>query len=157
MTNIVLYNYNRHYDFIKSDEAKDIFLNLEKEKWLKESEQYHYEEEDLKKHFSYDEEKKSIVEDFMFHCKLRHTALKIFREHEKNSTYLDFNKLKSNIIEAISSKKNIDPEYIYEHWQVEKLRFFDEMDWVCDYGDSEVFSCYEFIFDSLELQEQKQI
>lgn len=149
MEHYVIYNYEKHYDFIKSDEAKDIFLNLEKEKYLKESEQYHYEEEDLKRYFSYDEEKKSIVESFMRICRIAQMNIRFSRENEEALSEHNFNKFKSNLIERLSSKNYLDPEYIYEHWQVEKLRFFDDMDLFCEYGDSEECSYDEFIFDSL--------
>lgn len=31
---MTIYIPKKHYDFIKTDEARDIFLNLEKKKWL---------------------------------------------------------------------------------------------------------------------------
>lgn len=152
MKNTVGYNYEKHYDFIKSDEAKDIFLNLEKEKYLK-SEQ-NFEEEVLRKHFSYDEEKKSIVESFMIDCFLcqehRGNFLKLEQEHENllKLSHPDFPDLeKAQLVQNLNRKKNIDPEYIYEHWQVEKLRFFDEMYMFFEHKEYE--SLIDFALDNL--------
>ena len=148
MKKTVYYDYKKHYDFIKSDEAKDIFLNLEKANWLKVNQDY--DEEDLREIFSYDEEKKSIVKDFMLVGITCQDSMEILREQNKHSSYRDYHKFTSDFLRTLSLKKDLDPEYIYEHWQVEKLRFFDEMDRVVVDEDNEEYDHpNDFIFDSL--------
>lgn len=148
MKKTVYYDYKKHYDFIKSDEAKDIFLNLEKENWLKVNQDY--DEEDLREIFSYDEEKKSIVKHFMLVGITCQDSMEILREQNKHSSYRDYHKFTSDFLRTLSLKKDLDPEYIYEHWQVEKLRFFDEMDRVVVDEDNEEYDHpNDFIFDSL--------
>ena len=148
MKKTVYYDYKKHYDFIKSDEAKDIFLNLEKEEWLRVNQDY--QEEDLREIFSYDEEKKSIVKHFMLVGITCQDSLEILREQNKHSSYRDYHKFTSDFLRTLSLKKDLDPEYIYEHWQVEKLRFFDEMDRVVVDEDNEEYDHPNgFIFDSL--------
>ena len=148
MKKTVYYDYKKHYDFIKSDEAKDIFLNLEKEEWLRVNQDY--QEEDLREIFSYDEEKKSIVKHFMRIGITCQDSMEILREQNKHSSYRDYHKFTSDFLRTLSLKKDLDPEYIYEHWQVEKLRFFDEMDRVVVDEDNEEYDHPNgFIFDSL--------
>lgn len=160
MKKTVFYNYNKHYDFIKSNEAKDIFLKLEKEKYLREGDEndgveFYYEEEDFKKYFSYDdEEKKSIVKDFMFGNMVCQESMETLRELENNCSYerfyRDFDEFQSELIKTLSLKKDLDPEYIYEHWQVEKLRFFNEMYRVCKDKNNEKYEHENsFVLDSL--------
>lgn len=151
MREITFYEYEKHYDFIKSDEAKEIFLNLKKEIWLKSN---FYDEEDLKRHFSYDEEKKDIVEHFALLCSGWGDRIKISRKQEYQNrmklSYQDFEKFESEFVNQLSMKKKLDPEYIYEHWQAEKLRFLDEMDRVCkDKNNEKYYKQNEFILDSL--------
>lgn len=146
------YDYNKHYDFIKSDEAKEIFLNLKKEEWLNKNQGY--DKEDLRKYFSYDEEKKSIVKDFILPCSVCQDHIENLRKHEKNRSYeryyRDLDEFQSEFVKTISLKKGLDPEYIYEHWQAEKLRFFDEMDRNCkDKNNEKYCKQNEFILDSL--------
>ena len=45
----------------------------------------------------------------------------------------------------LKTKNEIDPEYIYEKWQVEKEKFFDQIDLVCLDEDSIYDTVTDFI------------
>ena len=66
------------YDFIKSEEAKQIYIKLERERMLKEK--YEDDEDDLDSIFTFeDEEKKKMVERFVFEAEFRTKVLKLLK------------------------------------------------------------------------------
>ena len=145
----VTYEAKKHYDFIKSDEAKEIFLNLEKENWLIKAQGY--EKEDLQDRFVFDEEKKAIVKSFISDCAVCKGANMILRQQQDYFSYKDFNKFMPELVENLSLKKELDPDYVFEHWQVEMLRFFDEMDRICEDDNNDEFDHpNSYIFASLK-------
>lgn len=76
---MTIYIPKKHYDFIKTDEARDIFLNLEKKKWL--IEEYGVDEDSsVLERFSFDEEKRQIVKDFCSDNAVCKKARKLFKE-----------------------------------------------------------------------------
>lgn len=102
------------YEFIKSEEAKQIYIALERKRLLKEDYEFDY---DLNKVFIFkDEEKKKMVERFIFEAKVPYLA---FETIEKKFIDMDYRRLKSLLDSAMELKMSIDPDSIYEKWLVE--------------------------------------
>lgn len=70
------------YDFIKSEEAKQIYIKLERERMLKEK--YEDDEDDLDSIFTFeDEEKKKMVERFVFEARVPYQGFETVEKIEK--------------------------------------------------------------------------
>lgn len=114
------------YDFIKSEEAKRIFIKLEKKRMLLED----YEcgpdgrDYDLDNVFTFeDEEKKEMVERFILRGKVISQSID---DAEKNYIVWSDKRISEVINQSIGLKKTIDPEYIYETWLVESRKLKNE-------------------------------
>jgi hypothetical protein len=102
------------YEFIKSEEAKEIFTWLERKRMLEEDYACGY---DLDEVFIFkDEEKKKMVERFIFEAKVPYQA---FQTIEKRFIDIDYRRFKTLLDSAMELKMSIDPDYIYEKWLVE--------------------------------------
>ncbi|HGD5216046.1 TPA: hypothetical protein ACI5GD_002018 [Streptococcus pneumoniae] len=150
---MTIYIPKKHYDFIKTDEARDIFLNLEKKKWL--IEEYGVDEDSsVLEHFSFDEEKRKIVENFCSDNAVCKKARKLFKEQLFSYAFYNpviepYFKREERFLDMLKTKNEIDPEYIYEKWQVEKEKFFDQIDLVCLDEDSIYDTVTDFILATL--------
>lgn len=108
-----------NYDFLKSDEAKQIFLNLEKIEYVKKEEIL--DEEDFKEWrdsmLPTDDEKQSLVEHLVT---LGWGMQKGMESDEEKNNYKD-------LLLTLKMKEEIDPDYIYENWIYEKEKMFYKM------------------------------
>lgn len=115
------------YDFIKSEEAKQIYIQLERERMLKEKC-----DDDLDGIFTFeDEEKKKMVERFIFEAKVPY---QVFESFEKRPLEMDLRRRRDLLNSAMDLKTKIDPDYIYDLWLVESRKLkngclFLENDW----------------------------
>lgn len=114
------------YDFIKTEEAKQIFIKLEKKRMLLED----YEcgpngrDYDLDNIFTFeDEEKKEMVERFLLRNKVISGCI---TDVEKYYNNWSDKRISEVVTQSIGLKKTIDPEYIYETWLVELHKLKNE-------------------------------
>lgn len=108
-----------NYDFLKSDEAKQIFLNLEKIEYVKKEEIL--DEEDFKEWrdsmLPTDDEKQSLVEHLVTLGWGMQKGME--SDEEKNNN--------KDLLLTLKLKEDIDPDYIYENWVYEKEKMFYKM------------------------------
>lgn len=130
------------YNFIKSEEAKQIYIAIIVRKFLKEF--YDYSEKEMDKVIKFkDLDKKLMVEVFMDECqKLRtdfdYASMK-FQENQAQC-FLDrdyFLNLKKLLDELYALKTSRDPEYMYEKLFAEQTRQFDFFTKNCLYDGDE--------------------
>lgn len=114
------------YDFIKTEEAKQIFIKLEKKRMLLKD----YEcgpdgrDYDLDNIFTFeDEEKKEMVERFLLRNKVISGCI---TDVEKYYINWSDKRISEVVTQSIGLKKTIDPEYIYETWLVESRKLENE-------------------------------
>lgn len=106
------------YDFIKSEEAKEIYLKLEKRRMFKEYSRW--DDRDLDKYFIFeDEEKKKMVERFVFEAKVPYQGFETVEKIEKGSLEMDLARFNDLLNSITQLKKDLDPDYVYDHWLVE--------------------------------------
>lgn len=102
------------YDFIKTEEAKLIYIGLEGKRMLKEDCECDLDVDSI---IGFkDEEKKKMVERFIFEATVPY---QLFESIEKKFIDLDYRRVKSLLDSALELKMRIDPDYIYEKWLVE--------------------------------------
>ena len=108
-----------NYDFLKSDEAKQIFLNLEKVEYVQKEEIL--DEEDFKEWrdsmLPTDDEKQSLVEHLVTLGWGMQRGMESNEEKNNNK----------DLLLALKLKEEIDPDYIYENWLYEKEKMFHKM------------------------------
>lgn len=107
-----------NYDFLKSAEAKQIFLNLEKVEYVQKEEIL--DEEDFKEwrnSLLLNDEKKSLVEHLVTIGWGMHQGME---SSEEKDNYKD-------LLLTLKLKEEIDPDYIYENWLYEKEKMFYKM------------------------------
>lgn len=115
------------YDFIKSEEAKEIYIKLEKRRMFKEYSKW--DDRDLDKFFIFeDEEKKKMVERFVSEAEVTYQVFRIVGKVEKvEKGPLEFysGHFKDLLNSALELKRNLDPDYVYDKWLVEshKLKY----------------------------------
>lgn len=114
------------YNFIKSEEAKQIYVQLEKKRMLLED----YEcgpngrDYDLDNIFTFeDEEKKEMVERFLLRNEVISQSI---ADVEKYHIDWPDKRTRDVVTQSIGLKKTIDPEYIYETWLVESRKLKNE-------------------------------
>lgn len=106
------------YDFIKSEEAKQIYIQLERERMLKEES-----EDDLDSVFTFeDEEKKKMVERFVFEARVPYQGFETVEKIEKGRLEVNLRRAKDLINSTMDLKMEIDPDYIYDTWLVESRK-----------------------------------
>lgn len=109
------------YDFIKSEEAKQIYIQLERERMLKEK--YVDDEDDLDSIFTFeDEEKKKMVERFVFEARVPYQGFETVEKIEKGRLEVNLRHAKDLINSTMDLKMEIDPDYIYDTWLVESRK-----------------------------------
>lgn len=109
------------YDFIKSEEAKQIYIKLERERMLKEK--YVDDEDDLDSIFTFeDEEKKKMVERFIFEARVPYQGFETVEKIEKGRLEVNLRHAKDLINSTMDLKMEIDPDYIYDTWLVESRK-----------------------------------
>jgi hypothetical protein len=109
------------YDFIKSEEAKQIYIKLERERMLKEK--YEDDEDDLDSIFTFeDEEKKKMVERFVFEARVPYQGFETVEKIEKGRLEVNLRHAKDLINSTMDLKMEIDPDYIYDTWLVESRK-----------------------------------
>lgn len=108
-----------NYDFLKSDEAKQIFLNLEKVEYVQEEEIL--DEDDFVEWrdsmLPTDDEKQSLVEHLVTLGWGMQRGMESNEEKNNNK----------DLLLALKLKEEIDPDYIYENWLYEKEKMFHKM------------------------------
>lgn len=108
-----------NYDFLKSSEAKQIFLNLEKIEYVKKEEIL--DEDDFVEWrdsmLPTDDEKQSLVEHLVTLGWAMHQGME---SSEEKDNYKD-------LLLTLKLKEEIDPDYIYENWVYEKEKMFYKM------------------------------
>lgn len=116
-----------NYGFLRGNEAKQIFLDLEKIEFVKREEILYDEElvEWADSLLSYNKEKVQLVNRFLAICWL-------IQKGKNSSEKFDNEK------ERLLIKANFDPYYVYEVWLVEKEKMFDKMK-VASYLDDDFF------------------
>lgn len=109
------------YNFIKSEEAKQIYIKLERERMLKEK--YEDDEDDLDSIFTFeDEEKKKMVERFVFEARVPYQGFETVEKIEKGRLEVNLRHAKDLINSTMDLKMEIDPDYIYDTWLVESRK-----------------------------------
>lgn len=127
------------YDFIKTEEAKKIYIVLERKRMLKEDCEYDL---DIDSIIGFkDEEKKKMVERFIFEATVPY---QLFESIEKKFIDLDYRRVKSLLNSAMELKMKIDPDYIYEKWLVESHALRYEFMWL-RYNDKDPL---EYLMDA---------
>lgn len=107
-----------NYDFLRSDEAKQIFLTLEKIEYVKKEEIL--DEEDFKEwrdSLLLDDEKQSLVDHLVTLGWGMQQGMKSSEEKNNNK----------DLLLTLKLKEEIDPDYIYENWLYEKEKMFYKM------------------------------
>lgn len=109
-----------YYDFIKSEEAKQIFIKLERKRMLKED---YGCDDDLDSIFIFeDEEKKKMVERFIFEAKVPYQGFETIKKIEKGSLEINLSRFKDLYHSTMVLKRELDPDYIYDKWLVESRK-----------------------------------
>lgn len=127
------------YDFIKTEEAKKIYIVLESKRMLKEDCEYDL---DIDSIIGFkDEEKKKMVERFIFEATVPY---QLFESIEKKFIDLGYRRVKSLLNSAMELKMKIDPDYIYEKWLVETRALRYEFMWL-RYNDEDPL---EYLMDA---------
>ena len=112
------------YDFIKTEEAKQIFIKLEKKRMLLKDYECDSDDYDLDNIFTFeDEEKKEMVERFILRGKVISLTIADAEKH-----YIDWSnkRIGEVVADAMGLKNIIDPEYIYETWLAESRKLKNE-------------------------------
>lgn len=108
-----------NYDFLKSAEAKQIFLNLEKVEYVEKEEIL--DEEDFKEWrdsmLPTDDEKQSLVDHLVTLGWGMQKGMESSEEKNNNK----------DLLLALKMKEDVDPDYIYENWLYEKEKMFYKM------------------------------
>ena len=107
-----------NYDFLKSAEAKQIFLNLEKVEYVQKEEIL--DKEDFKAwrdSLLLDDEKQSLVEHLVTLGWGMQRGMESNEEKNNNK----------DLLLTLKLKEEIDPDYIYENWLYEKEKMFHKM------------------------------
>lgn len=124
------------YDFIKTEEAKLIYIGLERKRLFKEDCEYDL---DIDSIIGFkDEEKKKMVERFIFEATVPY---QVFEGIEKKFIDLGYRRVKSLLNSAMELKMRIDPDYIYEKWLVESRALRYEFMWL-RYNDKDPLECF---------------
>lgn len=130
-----------NYDFIKTEEAKLIYILLERKRMLKEDCEYDL---DIDSIIGFkDEEKKKMVERFIFEATVPY---QLFESIEKKFIDLDYRRVKSLLNSAMELKMRIDPDYIYEKWLVESQALRYEFMWL-RYNDKDPLEYFMSIME----------
>ena len=107
-----------NYDFLKSDEAKQIFLNLEKIEYAEKEEIL--DEEDFKEwrnSLLLNDEKQSLVQHLVTIGWGMQKGIESSEEKNNNK----------DLLLALKMKEDVDPDYIYENWLYEKEKMLYKM------------------------------
>ena len=130
-----------NYAFIKTEEAKLIYILLERKRMLKEDCEYDL---DIDSIIGFkDEEKKKMVERFIFEATVPY---QLFESIEKKFIDLDYRRVKSLLNSAMELKMRIDPDYIYEKWLVESQALRYEFMWL-RYNDKDPLEYFMSIME----------
>lgn len=106
------------YEFIKSEEAKEIYIKLEKRRMFKDYSGW--DDPRLDKFFIFeDEEKKKMVESFVFEAKVPYQGFETVEKFEKGSLEMDLGRFKNLLNSITQLKEDLDPDYVYDKWLVE--------------------------------------
>lgn len=121
------------YNFIKSEEAKEIYIKLEKRRMFKEYSRW--DDRDLDKYFIFeDEEKKKMVERFVFEAKVPYQGFESVEKVEKGSFETDLSRFKDLFNSTMELKKDLDPDYVYDKWLVESRKLKRECSYLRNCG-----------------------
>lgn len=121
------------YNFIKSEEAKQIYVQLEKRRMFKEYSRW--DDRDLDKYFIFeDEEKKKMVERFVFEAKVPYQGFESVEKVEKGSFETDMSRFKDFFNSTMELKKDLDPDYVYDKWLVESRKLKHECIYLRNHG-----------------------
>lgn len=132
------------YDFIKTEEAKLIYIGLERKRMFKEDCEYDL---DIDSIIGFkDEEKKKMVERFIFEATVPY---QLFESIEKKFIDLDYRRVKSLLNSAMELKMRIDPDYIYEKWLVESSALRYEFMWL-RYNDKDPLEYFMSVMEEEE-------
>lgn len=132
------------YDFIKTEEAKLIYIGLERKRLFKEDCEYDL---DIDSIIGFkDEEKKKMVERFIFEATVPY---QVFEGIEKKFIDLDYRRVKSLLDSAMELKMRIDPDYIYEKWLVESRALRYEFMWL-RYNDKDPLEYFMSVMEEEE-------
>lgn len=132
------------YDFIKTEEAKLIYIGLERKRLFKEDCEYDL---DIDSIIGFkDEEKKKMVERFIFEATVPY---QLFESIEKKFIDLDYRRVKSLLDSAMELKMRIDPDYIYEKWLVESRALRYEFMWL-RYNDKDPLEYFMSVMEEEE-------
>lgn len=132
------------YDFIKTEEAKLIYIGLERKRLFKEDCEYDL---DIDSIIGFkDEEKKKMVERFIFEATVPY---QLFESIEKKFIDLDYRRVKSLLDSAMELKMRIDPDYIYEKWLVESHALRYEFMWL-RYNDKDPLEYFMSVMEEEE-------
>lgn len=107
-----------NYDFLKSSEAKQIFLNLEKIEYVKKEEIL--DEDDFvewRNSLLLNDEKQSLVDHLVTLGWGMQRGMESNEEKNNNK----------DLLLTLKLKEEIDPDYIYENWLYEKEKMFYKM------------------------------
>lgn len=106
------------YEFIKSEEAKEIYIKLEKRRMFKDYSGW--DDPRLDKFFIFeDEEKKKMVERFVLEAKVPYQGFETVEKFEKGSLEMDLGRFKKLLNSITQLKEDLDPDYVYDNWLVE--------------------------------------
>lgn len=132
------------YDFIKTEEAKLIYIGLERKRMLKEDCECDLDVDSI---IGFkDEEKKKMVERFIFEATVPY---QLFESIEKKFIDLDYRRVKSLLDSAMELKMRIDPDYIYEKWLVESQALRYEFMWL-RYNDKDPLEYFMSVMEEEE-------
>lgn len=132
------------YDFIKTEEAKLIYIGLERKRLFKEDCEYDL---DIDSIIGFkDEEKKKMVERFIFEATVPY---QVFEGIEKKFIDLGYRRVKSLLNSAMELKMRIDPDYIYEKWLVESRALRYEFMWL-RYNDKDPLEYFMSVMEEEE-------
>lgn len=121
------------YEFIKSEEAKEIYIKLEKRRMFKEYSRW--DDRDLDKYFIFeDEEKKKMVERFVFEAKVPYQGFESVEKVEKGSFETDMSRFKDLFNSTMELKEDLDPDYVYDKWLVESRKLKRECSYLRNRG-----------------------
>ena len=129
------------YDFIKTEEAKLIFIGLEGKRMLKEDCECDL---DIDSIITFkDEEKKKMVERFISEATVPY---QVFESIEKKFIDLGYRRVKSLLNSAMELKMRIDPDYIYEKWLAESRALRYEFMWL-RYNDKDPLKTFMDVWE----------
>lgn len=112
------------YDYLKSDEAKQMFLDLGKIDYIRKEKILDEEDiEELSEKFFKDERKLALVKKFVtIGWAMKEALSSASREITGCDKFRE-----GTLRQVLVLKEELDPEYIYEKWGIEEDKMFDKL------------------------------